>query len=198
LFDLVNAAKVGIGIGARTASESVPPVLQRVLDAITEAPAIAINARLDILIANGSATRCSIKSARSIDQSSVAQYIFLDPRSFEFFVDWDLIAEDAVALLRAEAGRNRSDPKLSALVGELSTQSEVFAAHWAAHNVCYGYVGTKRFCHPVVGDLTVESTSLAAETGYTVLVYTAASDSPSAHAVKSLAIWRHSTAPERL
>jgi hypothetical protein len=119
-------------------------------------------------------------------------------RSFEFFVDWDLIADDAVALLRAEAGRNQADPRLSALVDELSTQSEGFATRWAAHNVRYSYVGTKRFRHPIVGDLAVESTSLAAETGHTVRVYTAASKSPSAHAVKSLATWRHSTAAERL
>ncbi|HKH64080.1 MAG TPA: hypothetical protein VKA35_01310 [Solirubrobacterales bacterium] len=38
-------------------------------------------------------------------------------------------------MLRSEAGRSPHDRELSSLVGELSTQSEEFRGHWAAHNV---------------------------------------------------------------
>jgi MmyB-like transcription regulator ligand binding domain len=38
-------------------------------------------------------------------------------------------------MLRLEAGRNPHDKALITLVGELSTQSELFRQHWASHNV---------------------------------------------------------------
>jgi len=38
-----------------------------------------------------------------------ARFVFLNPRATEFFRDWDQIANDTVALLRAEAGRDPYD-----------------------------------------------------------------------------------------
>jgi hypothetical protein len=50
-----------------------------------------------------------------------ARFVFLDPRATDFFRDWDKVANDTVALLRAEAGRDPYDRELSDLIGELST-----------------------------------------------------------------------------
>ncbi len=50
--------------------------------------------------------------------------MFLDPRSEEFYDDWDHIANEVVAILRSEAGRNPHDRDLTSLIGELSTQNE--------------------------------------------------------------------------
>ena len=78
--------------------------MQRILDAMAEVPAVVINGRMDMLAANhlGRALFCQIwDDARR--PPNVARYIFLDRRATEFFVDWELIADDAVALLRAEA-----------------------------------------------------------------------------------------------
>lgn len=44
----------------------------------------------------------------------------------ECFVDYDRIAKDAAVMLRLEAGCNSHDEALIALVGELSTRSELF------------------------------------------------------------------------
>jgi hypothetical protein len=94
-----------------------------------------------------------------------ARFTFLDPRAASFFVDWEHAADDSVAVLRGEAGRNPQDPDLSALVGELSTQSEEFRTRWARHDVRYHDTGKKRFHHPVVGDLelTFEVMTLVAD-----------------------------------
>jgi hypothetical protein len=81
------------------------------------------------------------------------RFIFLDPHATEFFCDWDKVANDTVALLRAEAGRDPYDRQLSDLIGELSTRSEEFRVQWAAHHVRIHATGVKRFHHPVVGDL---------------------------------------------
>jgi len=96
-----------------------------------------------------------------------------------------------VGVMRAEAGRDPHDTALQELVGELSTRSEVFRRLWAAHDVRRHGAGTKRFHHPVVGELTLayEELAITAEPGNVLLVYTAEPDSPSAERLALLASW---------
>lgn len=99
--------------------------------------------------------------------------------------------DDVAAMLRAEAGRNPYDKKLTELIGELSTRSEVFRQRWADHNVRYHRTGAKRLHHPAVGalELHFEAMTLTSDPGLTLLVYTAAPDSPSADSLRLLASW---------
>ena len=94
-------------------------------------------------------------------------------------------------MLRSEAGKNPYDKALTALIGELSTRSEVFRQRWAAHNVRFHRTGLKRLHHPVVGDLELnfEAVEFPSDPGLTLLVYTAPPGSPSADALKLLASW---------
>jgi MmyB-like transcription regulator ligand binding domain len=106
--------------------------------------------------------------------ANAARFVFLDPRATEFYVEWERIAHDVVALLRAEAGRDPYDRALSDLIGELSTRSEEFRVRWAAHDVRFHRTGVKRFHHPLVGDLTLsyEVLELPADSGLTIFAYT--------------------------
>ena len=117
--------------------------------------------------------------------------MFLNPRAKDFFVDWDRIANDCVGLLRAVAGRNPYDKRLTDLVGELSTRSDDFRVRWGAHDVKLHRTGAKHFRHPIVGDLTLdfESIELPADAGQRLLVYTAEPGSPSQAALDLLASW---------
>jgi transcription regulator MmyB-like protein len=63
------------------------------------------------------------------------------------------MATAAAAMLRLEAGRNPHDKALITLVGELSTQSELFRQHWASRNVKFHRSGRKRLRHPAVGEI---------------------------------------------
>ncbi|MGH3391040.1 MAG: transcriptional regulator, partial [Actinomadura sp.] len=123
--------------------------------------------------------------------ANYARFIFLDPRATEFYVDWERLAGDTVALLRAEVGRNPHDRALSDLIGELSTRSETFRVWWAAHNVRFHRTGTKRFHHPIVGDLTLafDVMDLTADTGLHLTAYTAEPGSASQDALHLLACW---------
>jgi MmyB-like transcription regulator ligand binding domain len=114
------------------------------------------NERLDILAANplGEALYSPVFGFPHRPVNT-ARFAFLDPRATEFFVDWDTIASDAVAILRAAAGRDPYDKRLTDLVGELSTRSEEFRVRWAAHNVKFHRTGSKRLHHPIVGELTL-------------------------------------------
>lgn len=55
-----------------------------------------------------------------------------EERARRFFPDWELAANNMVAILRIEAGRDPFDRGLSDLVGELSTRSDEFRTRWAA------------------------------------------------------------------
>jgi MmyB-like transcription regulator ligand binding domain len=117
--------------------------------------------------------------------------VFLDPHATEFFRDWDTVANDTVALLRAEAGHDPHDRQLSDLVGELSTRSENFRGRWAAHDVRIHTTGVKLLHHPVVGDLELpfESFPLPADPSQSLLTYTAEPGSPSQDSLNLLASW---------
>ena len=100
-------------------------------------------------------------------------------------------AEMCVAIMRAEAGRNPHDRAMQDLVGELSTQSETFRRLWGAHDVRTHGAGTKRFTHPVVGELTFayEEFAITSDPGLVMLVYTVEPGSPSAERLALLGSW---------
>src|SRR4051794_28512360 len=122
---------------------------------------------------------------------NLARFQFLDPASRDFYPDWGLFAEMCVGIMRAEAGHDPHDRGLQDLVGELSTQSETFRRLWADHNVRTHGAGTKRFEHPVVGELTLayEELAITAEPGLVLIVYTAEPGSRSAERLRLLASW---------
>ena len=89
---------------------------------------------------------------------NTAWFISLNAQAAEFFRDWETIASDAVAILRAEAGRDPYDRRLTELIGELSTRSDEFHVRWAAQREV-----PSRWCQdlaPLVGDLTLSYEAL--------------------------------------
>jgi len=192
LFDLARAAHGSGAARRRPGSSRVRPGVQRVLEAMTGAPAWIRNGRADVLAANalGRALYAPVfdDPARP---ANTARFTFLSPQAREFYRDWDRTARDMVAVLRAAAGRDPYDKALSGLVGELSTRSEEFRSMWAAHDVLFHRTGRKDLHHPVAGDLdlTYEAFELAADPGLTMLVYTAEPDTPTAQALAFLASW---------
>jgi transcriptional regulator with XRE-family HTH domain len=124
-------------------------------------------------------------------QPNLARFQFLDPASRDFYPDWDLFAEMCVGVMRAEAGRDPHDRGLQDLIGELSTRSDTFRRLWADHNVRTHGTGTKRFKHPIVGELTLsyEELAITAEPGLVLLIYTAEPGSPSAERLRLLGSW---------
>jgi len=196
LFDLARAAD-GIppsGRPRRRASRSSAsrPSLQWALAAITDGVAFVRDQRQDLLATNalGRAFYAPVigDGGRT---PNLARFQFLDPAARDFYPDWDLFAEMCVAIMRAEAGRDPHDKGLQDLVGELSTRSETFRRLWGAHDVRTHGAGTKRFHHPVVGELTLayEELAITAEPGQVLLVYTAEPGSPSAERLRLLASW---------
>ena len=192
LFDLLRAVDTRRAARRRPSQERVRPAVQWILDGMTELPAYVRNGRLDILAANRLGVALYAPVFRDAAAApNMARFLFLNPAATEFFERWESTANDAVGILRAEAGRDPYDRRLSDLVGELSTRSEEFRVRWAAHDVKFHRTGTKTLRHPLVGALTLayEALELPGDTGQRILVYTAEPGSPSAEGLASLASW---------
>ena len=191
--NLIRAADAPSVAGRRRpARTTVRPGLQRVLDSMAGAPAYVRNGRSDLLSANalGRALYAPVfDMAEAVP--NVARYVFLSPTAPDFFTDFDRVESEAVAILRAEAGRDPHDKQLTLLVGELSTRSERFRQLWARHDVSLHRTGSKRLHHPIVGDLTLsyEAFDLPADPGQRINVYTAEPGSPDAESLGLLASW---------
>ncbi len=196
LLDLARAAD-GIPTSGRPRRRSGRPVatrpsLQWALSAVTDGIAFVRDPRQNLLAVNdlGRAFYSPVigDGGRT---PNLARFQFLDPAARDFYPDWKVFAQMCVAIMRAEAGRDPHDKDLQDLVGELSTRSDTFRDLWARHDVRTHGAGTKRFRHPVVGELVLayEELAVTAEPGNVVLVYTAEPGSPSAERLRLLASW---------
>jgi transcriptional regulator with XRE-family HTH domain len=173
LFDLARAQNASATTRRKTPTSRVRPNVQRMLDSMT-VPAWVRNGRSDFLAGNALAR--ALYAPLFLDPAAApntARFAFLDPRGKDFWVDWDSVAADMVAVLRAEAARSPYDKGLTELIGELSTRSDTFRQLWAAHSVMRHLNGAKRMHHPEVGqlDLTYEAMELSTDTGLTLIVY---------------------------
>lgn len=196
LFDMARAANPTVRTRRRPVQEQVRPSVQRILDAITGTPAYVRNGRRDVLATNR--LGYALYSDMYIDPVrpvNIARFVFLSPRARTYFLNWQSTANDTVAILRSEAGRNPHDRGLMDLVGELSTLSEEFRTRWASHNVRFHRTGFKDIHHPVVGDLRLrfEAMDLPADPGLSLVVYTAEAGSASEDGLNLLASWAATT-----
>jgi hypothetical protein len=123
--------------------------------------------------------------------ANTARFAFLSEQAKQFWPQWDELADNAVAVLRAEAGRDPHHPGLVELVGQLSTGSEEFRTRWAAHNVRHHRSGSKSLHDPVVGTLTMpyENLHLAEDSDQYLMVYTPQPGTPAHDSLKLLASW---------
>ncbi|PZE64953.1 transcriptional regulator [Curtobacterium sp. MCPF17_018] len=171
---------------------AVRPELQYLLDVVTDAPAMIVNNRQDIVAANalGFAMHSDLVAAPARPMN-FSRFIFLDPQARNFYQDWQRAAHTNVAILRREAGRTPNDKDLAALIGELSMRSDDFRELWAAHDVRRHYAGVKSFRHGVVGPLELhfQTLELAEDPGLALTIYPATPGSPTADALRVLASW---------
>ena len=176
LQDLARAATPALARRRpRTAEGTVRPSLQRLLDAVTGAPAWVANQRKDVLATNALARALMAPMFDDPgNHSNLARFTFFSPASRSFYPDWEQGANSIVASLRTAAGQDPHDKLLTDLIGELVTRSDAFRLRWAAHDVRFHRSGTKRIHHPEVGDLefVFEGLELPDHPGWMMFTYT--------------------------
>ena len=112
---------------------------------------------------------------------------FLDPAAKQVYPDWDDATALAVSGLRALSADGPDDPRLRALISELSSASERFKQLWEHADVGYPK-GIIHIRHPEVGDLYLTRTQLdlAQSPGQHVLTLHAPTNSASMRALDQL------------
>ncbi|WP_327318774.1 helix-turn-helix domain-containing protein [Streptomyces sp. NBC_01235] len=173
-------------------AQQVRGPLRTLLDTMDGVPAILVGRRSDILAWNRMAAAVFGDWAElPTQEQNWARLVFLRPEYRDLFVDWEHKANDVVSQLRMDAGSHPEDPRLSALVGELSVKSEEFRRLWATHDVKEKCHGIQRLHHPLVGelDLRLESFHQADDHEQMLVTYHAEPNSPSAEALRLLASW---------
>jgi transcriptional regulator with XRE-family HTH domain len=160
--------------------------VERLMDGWSHTPAMVYGRCMDVLAANSLADAVH---GRPLRGENALRSIFLDAGARDFYADWEEVARDTVAWLRALAGADLDDPRLTELVGELSLKSEEFRRLWARHDVREKTSGTKRFVHPVVGELSLgyESFAIGGAPGQVLVVYHAEPGSRNEQALALLA-----------
>ncbi|GAB1823496.1 helix-turn-helix transcriptional regulator [Herbidospora sp. RD11066] len=136
------------------APQRVRPGLHMMLETLDQVPAFVMGRRTDVLASNRLA-RLVITDfdALPVRRRNIARHCLLDPEARERLIDWERCAIETVGMLRLEAGRHPDDPILADLVAELSAECPEFTGWWKDHPVLRRTHGTKRFNHPVAGEL---------------------------------------------
>jgi transcriptional regulator with XRE-family HTH domain len=192
LLDLACAAGPARRSRRRSSAQRIRPSIARMLQGMTEVPAFIENGRLDVLATNPLAVALFAPVfADPARPANLARFTFLNPQARTFWGDWARVADDTVAMLRTEAGRDPFDKGLTDLVGELFTRSDGFRVRWGAHDVRLHRTGRKHLHHPVVGDLhlSYEVMELSADPGLSLVAYTSEEGSPDDDALRLLASW---------
>lgn len=161
--------------------EEVSAELQRLMDGWALNPALILGRRFDILAANP-------LGAALFPATNLARLVFAHPRAHAYYPDWEPVARNTVAALRAVA--DPDDPGLQHLVAELAEANPEFARLWDRHDVTTKTSEGKRIDHPEVGTITVtyDTFTVNSAPGQQLVVYQAEPGSPSEQALTLLGI----------
>ena len=187
------AGKTDAAPRRRRAPQRVRPAMRRLLDQLTQTPAIVLGRRMDILAWNPMAaalyTDFAQVPARPPQLRAAAVHRPRRPRHAPANGSTTPATPSPPCAWRPP--KTRADPGLAQLVGELSVQDPDFRAWWAEHHVNSASYGTKHYRHRTVGDLTLDCDTWDSPdgSGQRLMVLTAEPGTPSHDALRILVSW---------
>ena len=171
--------------GSRPPQPTVQTVTQRLRQLIDQMsfPAMVCNRYFDVLAANACAR--ALTPGATPGRNRMCS-IFLDPATRERYVNWDELTDIEVCEFR-EAAADLDDPRVRALIDELSAGSQLFRELWARADVGHSS-GIIHMRHPKAGDLRLHRTRVDVphSGGQLLLMYHAEPGSESAKALQAL------------
>jgi hypothetical protein len=167
----------------RVPHEQVSAAIAELIDQVPM-PAVVVSRCQDVLAANRIAR--ALSPGFEVGQN-LSRWQFLDPGAKQVYPDWDEATALAVRGLRALSADDPDDPRLCALVSELSSASERFKQLWEQADVGYTK-GINHMRHSEVGDLYLTRTqlNLAQAPGQFIITLHASANSASARALDRL------------
>jgi transcriptional regulator with XRE-family HTH domain len=145
-------------------SEPITAQLQRVLDSLEFSPALVKNPQWDIVAWNAAAAAVLTEyGTLPPEQRNVLRLLFATDRVRNKTQHWEAHARFAVAAFRADIARLGATDSVKDFVDELMALSPEFVAIWSDYDLQSYGEGSKRFAHPLVGELTLEYSSFAVD-----------------------------------
>jgi len=138
--------------------ERAPASIEQLINAWRNTPAFVHNRHLDVLAANP--VSLALRPAFS-PGANCLRALFLDPQMRSFYGDWEHVARSAVARLRGLIGTEVDNPRLTALIADLSERSPDFSRLWARQDIQLAAPSRHIFNHEIVGPIELQPDRLA-------------------------------------
>ena len=161
LHRLAKATGVGVCPGAAAArARTVRPTVQALLDRLEPTPALVANRPGDLLAwTAGFARLAGPTGLLEAEPPNLVRHAFTDPRAHDAHPDWDAIADERAAALRAVAALG--DQHAALLAEELTlTAGARFRDRFEGSAALPARTGVERWAHPEVGELRLAYESL--------------------------------------
>ncbi|NDL56032.1 helix-turn-helix domain-containing protein [Phytoactinopolyspora mesophila] len=177
-----SASGDGLCAGSQPPAQVVRPTVRALLDLLEPTPAVLLNRLNDVLAWTAGYRRC-VAPPDFLDGESpnLLRYVFTDARAHDVYPDWDDVADQLVANLRAE--QSGDDPHASELTDELSvTAGAPFTDRMTAPPALPERSGVDRLVHPDAGELRLayETLALPDPDSQRLVVYLPADDATAA------------------
>src|SRR3954452_14874452 len=171
----------------RVAARHITPSVQRILDRLEDVPVIVVDVAWDVVAGNALA-RAFLSG--DVVGKNVARQHFTDTPWVEHKPDdEERFARDLVGDLHRQLADHPDDRAVRAIVEELLTESERFAALWAERPVSFHASSRKTIHHPAAGAITVDCDVLQVMgTDLRAVIWTALPGSPDASALALLGV----------
>lgn len=144
------------GGSAAVAPEQVSRSALRMMELLRPPTAALVLGRIGDVLAWNEAAAELFPGRLQSPRPNNARYVFCSPQAREIFPNWEEVADDTVAHLRAAAGHLVDDPCFRSLVDNLLVDSPEFAERWSRRDVKRHVSGVKYLNHPKLGRVTVD------------------------------------------
>ncbi|MFF5992468.1 helix-turn-helix transcriptional regulator [Prauserella flavalba] len=159
------------------AATHVSPALLRVLDRLSDTPALILSSLGEVLVQNRFAEALYGDASRHTGHARSEVYRwFTDPRERLIYPEHDRDRQSRALLASLRAAHGSMGPRSRAgeLVRALNRESAEFARLWERHEVAKRFVDHKVLVHPRLGEIEVDCQALFTEDqSQTLLVLTA-------------------------
>jgi hypothetical protein len=173
-------------------SDYVAPALLRVLDRLTDTPALILSALGETLVQNDPARALFGDASRyqGLERSAIHRWFLRPEERLRYPAeDRERQSRSQVASLRAAYGSLGAQSPAGDIVDDLTERSEEFRRLWATHEVGRRFEDHKVLIHPEIGPIELDCQALFTEDqSQSLLVLTAAPHTPAEGKLKLLAV----------
>jgi hypothetical protein len=160
VYRMVKVVSGDVCAQAQSPSHVVRPTVLALLDRLEPTPALVVAPHGDVLACTEGFRRLAVPvGLLDSAEPNLVRFVFGDPRARVTFPDWERVADERAALLRAAA--DLGDRTAAALADELSiTEGTEFGRRYGAGGALPPSTGVERWEHPTAGTLRLAFESL--------------------------------------